>query len=243
MLIAVLILSIIAAGAVADLFGKYFIAYRNYILSFSVSIVLTLICVHIIPEIFSYHDPHLGYYLLAGFLLQILLELLSKGIEHGHVHFHGKVSNNQMGVIFIGLCIHAIIEGMPMFTLEHEHHHLHEHKHVAFTWVYFTAILIHKLPIAVVLIFFLTNMGSSSFKKYALLALFSLTTPIGAVFGEEIMHLDIFSNWAPRLLALTTGMLLHITTLLIFEDHHHSNDKYSNVIIIVLGIGIGVLLF
>ena len=71
MLIAVLILSVIAAGAVADLFGKYFIAYRNYILSFSVSIVLTLICVHIIPEIFSYHNPHLGYYLLAGFLLQI----------------------------------------------------------------------------------------------------------------------------------------------------------------------------
>ena len=91
--------------------------------------------------------------------------------------------------------------------------------------------------------FFLTNMGSSSFKKYALLALFSITTPIGAVFGEEIMHLDIFSNWAPRLLALTTGMLLHITTLLIFEDHHHSNDKYRNVIIIILGIGIGVLLF
>ena len=243
MLIAVLILSIIAAGAVADLFGKYFIAYRNYILSFSVSIVLTLICVHIIPEIFSYHDPHLGYYLLAGFLLQIVLELLSKGIEHGHVHFHGKVSNSQMGVIFIGLCIHAIIEGMPMFTLEHEHHHLHEHKHVAFTWVYFTAILIHKLPIAVVLMFFLTIIGSSSIKKYALLALFSITTPLGAVFGEEIMHLDIFSNWAPRLLSLTTGMLLHITTLLIFEDHHHSNDKYRNVIIIILGIGIGVLLF
>ena len=139
---------------VADLFGKYFIAYRNYILSFSVSIVLTLICVHIIPEIFSYQIT-LRLFFISCFLLQILPELLSKGIEHGHVHFHGKVSNNsQMGVIFIGLCIHAIIEGMPMFTFEIEHHHLHEHKHLAFTWVYFTAILIHKLPIAVVLVFF-----------------------------------------------------------------------------------------
>ena len=243
MLTTVLILSVIGAGVVADLFGKYFIAYRNYILSFSVSIVLTLICLHIIPEIFSHHKSHLGYFLLAGFLLQILLELLSKGIEHGHVHFHGKITNNQMGVIFIGLCIHAIIEGIPMFTFEHEQHHLHEHKHVEFTWVYFTAILIHKLPIAIVLMFFLNNMESSIFKRYALLVLFSITTPIGAIFGEEIMHLDLFSDWAPTLLALTTGMLLHITTLLIFEDHHHSNDKYKNVMIIMLGIGIGALLF
>ena len=243
MLTAVLILSVIVAGVVADLFGKYFIAYRNYILSFSVSIVLALICLHIIPEIYSHHKSYLGYFLLAGFLLQILLELLSKGIEHGHVHFHGKVTNSQMGIIFIGLCIHAIIEGIPMFTFEIEKDHLHEHKHEAFTWVYFTAILIHKLPIAVVLMFFLGNMKSSIFKRYTMLLLFSITTPLGAVFGEEIMHLDFFSDWAPKLLALTTGMLLHITTLLIFEDHHHSNDKYKNVIIIMLGIGIGALLF
>ena len=243
MLTAVLILSVIVTGLVADLFGKYFIAYRNYILSFSVSIVLTLICLHIIPEIYSHHNSYLGYFLLAGFLLQILLELLSKGIEHGHVHFHGKVTNSQMGIIFIGLCIHAIIEGIPMFTFELEKDHLHEHKHVAFTWVYFTAILIHKLPIAVVLMFFLSNLESSIFKRYTMLVLFSITTPLGAVFGEEIMHLDFFSDWAPKLLALTTGMLLHITTLLIFEDHHHSNDKYKNVIIIMLGIGIGALLF
>ena len=58
MLTAVLILSVIVAGVVADLFGKYFIAYRNYILSFSVSIVLALICLHIIPEIFSHHKSY-----------------------------------------------------------------------------------------------------------------------------------------------------------------------------------------
>ncbi len=243
MLTTILIISVVAAGAIADLFGKYFMAYRNYILSFSVSIVLTLICIHIIPEIFSHHKPYQGYFLLAGFLLQILLELLSKGIEHGHVHFHGKVTNNQMGIIFIGLCIHALIEGIPMYTLDHVHSHVHDHEHVAFSWVYFTAILIHKLPIAVVLMFFLTHMEASLIKKYTLLFLFALTTPIGALFGQEIIQLNLFSDWAPRFLAITTGMLLHITTLLIFEDHHHSNDKYRNVIIITLGIGIGALIF
>ena len=37
MLITVWILSVIPVRALADLFGKYFIAYLNYILSFNVS--------------------------------------------------------------------------------------------------------------------------------------------------------------------------------------------------------------
>jgi len=37
MLITVWILSVIPVRALADLFGKYFIAYINYILSFNVS--------------------------------------------------------------------------------------------------------------------------------------------------------------------------------------------------------------
>ncbi len=246
MMLTILIISVIGTGLLADVFGRYFKNYRNHILSFSVSVVLSLICIHIIPEIFSHHEHTLGYYLLAGFILQILLELLSKGIEHGHVHHHGSITKSQLAVIFIGLCTHAFIEGIPIQSFDTYQSHVHANEinlESSFSWIYFTAILIHKLPIAIVLMFFLIKLEVSTLKKYLFLVLFSLTTPLGAIIGEQLMLIESFHEWSPRFLALTTGMLLHITTLLIFEDHNHSKDKFKNLFIIIIGIVFGVCIF
>ena len=245
MMITILILSVIGTGFLADVFGRYFKNYRNHILSFSVSVVLSLICIHIIPEIFSHHEHTLGYFLLAGFILQILLELLSKGIEHGHVHHHGSINKSQLAIIFIGLCTHAFIEGIPIQSFDTNHSHIHANEislnHIS--WIYFTAIVIHKLPIAIVLMFFLIELKVSTLKKYLFLALFSITTPLGAIIGEQLMLTESFHEWSTKFLALTTGMLLHITTLLIFEDHNHSKDKFKNLFIIIIGIVFGVFIF
>ena len=109
MMITILFFGVILTGLIAEFFSKKLERFKDLIISFSVSIVLTLICVHILPEIFSHEDFGIGYYLLAGFLIQILLELLSKGIEHGHIHMYGKINQNQLFMIFIGLSIHSLI--------------------------------------------------------------------------------------------------------------------------------------
>jgi len=46
-----------------------------------------------------------------------------------------------------------------------------------------------------------------------------------------------------NLLAISCGMLLHITTLLIFEDHHNSKGKIKNILTISAGIVTGILIF
>ena len=171
------------------------------------------------------------------------MELLSKGIEHGHVHIKGKISNKELIVIFIGLSIHSFIEGLPIYTFEGVNPHYSSINLDSFSWIYFTAILIHKLPIAIVLMFFLIKLEVSTLKKYLFLVLFSLTTPLGAIIGEQLMLIESFHEWSPRFLALTTVMLLHITTLLIFEDHNHSKDKFKNLFIIIIGIVFGVCIF
>ena len=104
-------------------------------------------------------------------------------------------------------------------------------------------ILIHKLPIAAVLIFFLNSIGLSDIKKYGLLIVFASTSPIGALFGEKLVQFSFFNDWSLKFLAISCGMLLHITTQLIFEDHHQSKNKTNNIITITLGIVTGVLLF
>ena len=204
---------------------------------------MTLSC-NTLDFLFSYHNHKLGYYLLAGFIIQILLELLSKGIEHGHVHLHGEISNKELIVIFIGLAIHSFIEGMPINTFESSvHQHTITNIDSSFSAIYLSAILIHKLPIAAVLIIFLNSINSSYSKKFIFLLLFAASSPLGGIVGELIVNIDFFKGFSLNLLAISCGMLLHITTLLIFEDHHNSKGKIKNILTISAGIITGILIF
>ena len=124
-MIEILFFSVLIVGILTEILYKRIEKFKPVIISFSVALVLTLLCTHVLPELFSSHNHKLGYYLLAGFIIQILLELLSKGIEHGHIHHHGEISNKQLIVIFIGLAIHSFIEGMPINTFESS---FHQHK-------------------------------------------------------------------------------------------------------------------
>ena len=241
-MVEILFFSVFLTGILTEIISKKIEHYKPIIISFSVAIVLTLLCTHILPELFSENSHKVGYFLLAGFVLQILLELLSKGIEHGHVHLNGKISNKQLMVIFIGLSIHSFVEGIPINTFNDLHIHTHSLNSDSFSWVYLSAILIHKLPIAAVLMIFLKSINSSLSKKIIFLLIFAISCPVGSYFGEYLIKFDFFSEWSHNFLAISCGMLLHITTLLIFEDHH-SGDKIKNIITICAGIITGLVIF
>tara|TARA_B100001564_G_scaffold121539_1_gene101427 strand:- start:380 stop:1111 length:732 start_codon:yes stop_codon:yes gene_type:complete len=241
-MIEILFFSVLLTGILTELVSRKLEDYKPIIISFSVAIVLTLLCTHIIPELFSGNTHKAGYFLLGGFILQILLELLSKGIEHGHIHLHGEISNKQLLIIFIGLSIHSFIEGIPIKTFDELHSHTHSLNKVSFSWVYLSAILIHKLPIAAVLMIFLKSINSSLSKKIIFLLIFAISCPAGGYFGEYLIKFEFFSDWSNNFLAISCGMLLHITTLLIFEDHH-SGGKVKNIITICAGIITGLVIF
>jgi len=243
-MIEILFFSVLIVGVLAEILYKKIEKFKPVIISFSVALVLTLLCTHVLPELFSSDNYKLGYYVLAGFIIQILLELLSKGIEHGHVHLHGEISNKELIVIFIGLAIHSFIEGMPINTFETSvHHHTIINIDSSFSLIYLSTILIHKLPIAAVLMIFLNSINSSYLKKFVFLFLFAASSPIGGIVGELIVNIDFFRGFSLNLLAISCGMLLHITTLLIFEDHHNSNEKIKNILTISAGIVMGILIF
>jgi zinc transporter ZupT len=59
------------------------------LLSFSGAFLLALTLFELLPEVYSSLDTKLtGLYIMCGILLQIFLEIFSKGAEHGHVHIH-----------------------------------------------------------------------------------------------------------------------------------------------------------
>tara|TARA_B100001287_G_scaffold226189_1_gene195893 strand:- start:21552 stop:22295 length:744 start_codon:yes stop_codon:yes gene_type:complete len=245
MMLTILFLGVFLTGIVSEFFIKKIAHYKGLIISYSVSVVLSLICIHILPELFSNNNQSvIGYYILIGFLIQIFLELLSKGIEHGHIHVHGKINNQQLIIIILGLVIHSLLEGIPL-SYEQNNQHIHVHDTVNknnFSLVYFLMILIHKLPIAAVLMFFLNTLKVKGIKKYSILFIFAVTTPLGAIFGGNLSEIPLFNDWSINFLAISTGMLLHITTLLIFENHNKGN-KLKNILTISAGMITGFLLF
>ena len=79
--------------------------------------------------------------------------------------------------------------------------------------------------------------------KIIFLLLFAISSPAGAFFGEYLLNFEMFMNWSNNFLAISCGMLLHITTLLIFEEQHHSKGKLKNILTISAGIVSGILIF
>ncbi len=207
------------------------------LLAFSGGFLLSIAFIHFIPELYEHSHLQIGIFILIGFLVQLFLEFFSGGIEHGHTHKHEDAKIPI--ALLIALSVHAIIEGIPIGTqlagLETatSHHHGEDH-------TLFLGILFHRLPVAIALMTLLTRAKVGTTKSWVYLTFFALTTPIGLFIG-------LFSGHAVHnfdfdiLLAIVVGMLLHISTTIIFETSE--NHKFNFVKLIAIFIGCGIAFF
>src|SRR6056300_71447 len=109
------------------------------LLSFSGAFLLALTLFELLPEVYHHLEAKLtGLLIMSGILLQIILELFSKGAEHGHVHIH-KNETVFPWLLFISLCIHSFLEGFS----------IHDHNDMVY------GVLVHKIPIALIITLFL----------------------------------------------------------------------------------------
>ena len=253
LVIGVLFGSVSIVGILTLIFESFFSKIKQYVTTIGVSFVLSLICIHILPELFANTAPNLGVYLLIGFLIQIILELFSRGVEHGHVHGHEhnhegglEITNKVIYTLFFGLCVHAFIEGIPLFIIDEIHHHGHTHAHAsqgAFSTVFFWAIVSHKVPVAIVLMLFFISAKIKKSTALILFFTFAFMTPLGGLTGTFLQDQNWFDSLSVNLLAITSGMLLHITTLLIVDEYHNNKDKVKNIFLIIGGILLGLIIF
>lgn len=206
------------------------------ILSFSGAYILGITVLHLLPEIFIRSDFQPGLWILAGFFLQLFLEQLSGGIEHGHIHARKNADSRFAVPIMIGLCLHAFLEGLPLDAHQHLHDHsddLHGHNHL------FWGILFHKVPAAFALSVLLSLSGYRSRFVWLMLIIFALTSPLGALTGYLFAGKLLPQEY---ILSVVVGSFLHISTTILFEsdgrDHHHIGWK--KLAVIVLGIGLAL---
>jgi zinc transporter ZupT len=216
-----LFLSVAIGAIIVEIFKPTKSKNIQLLLTFSGAYLLAVSVLHLIPELFE-NDPkeNIGIFILAGFLIQILLEYFSKGIEHGHFHKQKVIPITVM----ISLCIHALLEGIPLGGgLEHNH---------SAEQALLTGIVLHKAPVSIVLFSFFLQSGMSKLKSYFLLFLFALMAPIGVYSGHLFSDLDQYAN---EIMAIVIGIFLHISTTILFESTDGHKFSFQKIITIIIG--------
>lgn len=206
------------------------------LLAFSGAFLLSVTVLHMLPELYSRNSEHIGLWVLGGFMLQVVLEFFSRGIEHGHVHVHVRPhahsgANHTLPLVtLLSLFIHSFTEGMPFAD-----------PRVGGDTVFVAGVLLHKLPMAIALATVLQRSAVGTGRSWATLSVFAVAAPLGILFGHHF-GMRMGEEFLSGALALAIGMLLHISTTIIFEttpDHRFNAKRFATVL---LGALLGVFL-
>lgn len=194
--------------------------------------------INLIPEVFHethHHDEELshltfplGASILIGFLLQLFLEQLSKGMEHGHVHSNGETISKMSSImLLVGISIHAFLEGFPIVS-EGE-----------LNTAMVTGIIIHNIPISIILVGSFIRSGSSKTFSLIMLAIFASMAIIGSQLNQMLSVLHQYEN---IIIGIVVGILLHVATTTLFDSEESHKFNLTRFLIILLAFAIVILL-
>ena len=232
----VLIFTVLGSGLLIFLFKPDNQRVLKFLLAFSGAFLIGITFLKLIPEVFSKPAAFSGVFVLLGFLLQLMLELITEGAEHGHKHAHAEGEKASPFLLLLGLSIHSFLEGMPIvqgFDMKLQH-----------TLV--LGIVIHNIPISLTLMSLFLHYGCSKTRAFIYLLVFSLMTPLGSVFSNLldaslVTSMDTYFNY---ILAVVIGIFLHVSTSILFEteENHRYNLQKFITVIIGLGVAFGISL-
>ena len=229
------LLSSIVLGAITVFgFRLYDARHIRLLNAFTGAFLLSLTLLHLLPELYHDHGAAtggpahgallIGGLMLAGFFVQVALDVISMGVEHGHSHaLHGKM---PVGVI-AGLCLHAFVEALALGDGQHQP----ESRRLLLV-----SIVVHNYPVAIALLGMLLQSGLSRRTSITLLALFAAMGPLGMFISA---HTPL-ANYSRELMAIVIGIFMHISTTILFEASDVHRFNFAKLGAILLGTALGV---
>ena len=88
------------------------------LLSFSGAYLLSVTVFELLPEVYAEAIDGIGIFIMLGLLLQILLEFVSKGVEHGHLHTTDKSMTFPL-TLLVSFSINAMLEDVLFAATGH----------------------------------------------------------------------------------------------------------------------------
>lgn len=205
-------------------------SFPIYMLAFTGACLFGVTIMHLLPEVYHELGHKAGVYIVLGFFLQVALQTLSHGTEHGHTHVPKDGHHHvQVFPLLLGLSIHAFMEGIPLgFQFEDR----------AALSSLVIGVAAHKLPEAFTLITVMVHAHQQGAKLWRILIIFSLVTPAAAMLASVLgQHSTYISNITVYIVALVIGAFLHISTTIFYESGtKHHELSYRKVIAIAAGL-------
>jgi putative Mn2+ efflux pump MntP len=122
-------------------------------------------------------------------------------------------------LLFISLCIHALLEGFPV---------RHQHELAL-------GIAIHHFPIAIILTTFFVNAQLNKKAIFLFMISFAIMTPLGTLLSDILPFLN---DYYTEITAVVIGILFHISSTIIFESSEGHKFNIAKISMIILGIAI-----
>lgn len=222
MIIILLILSVLAGVFLGKYFGEKQKFAKN-LLVLSAGFLITICLNDVFPEVYASNNHNIGIFVIIGVLLQMLLENLTKGFEHGHFHHHQDEKNILPIALMAGMFIHAFLEGIPLANEKNIDN------------PYLMGILFHNLPISFVLGAFLFHKNKLSSSSWFVIAIFAISSPLGMLLGNYFNP-----DYKVYFLALVGGIFLHISSVIIFESNKNHNIDWMKILMVICGIALAL---
>lgn len=202
------------------------------ILAFSAAYLFALSIMHMLPEAFGDSDvKFVGLFIVLGFVLQLIIDTFSTGIEHGHVHLHSHTCHKHLPYgIIVGLLLHSFLEGLPIYDINSPDAYNINHQLIL-------GLAIHNFPITIAFVSLLKEHETKG-KNWLLLVLFSVMTPLGYLssYALQSFGLQDYELYSRAAFALVIGIFLHISTAILFETSDQHKYNIRKVIVMACGI-------
>ena len=233
--ITILLFAALFGGALAFRFKTTDKFSFDLALTFAGSYLFGITIIHVIPELFTTTSSpfRAGIFVLVGFYLQQLLEYMTAGAEHGHLHMPHGEHKHSFGMslsLLVGLSIHSLLEGSllghPTETASNGSLPL------------LLGITLHKIPAGFAMMTILLCRYEKSKWPLIMLLIFAIMSPLGVMFSEFVALSDIGGE---ILFALVSGSFLHISTTIVFEGSPQHKFKIRSILVSILGAGIAIL--
>lgn len=155
----------------------------------------------------------------AGFALHRLLEVFTRGVDHGHVH---QAINASPVVLLVSISIHAFVEG-AILMLSSDANML-------------VGILLHKVPAGFILGSLIFLRYGKTVKSWVLLLLFCVASPLGLFLAQQGLHTGVLDEvFQIYLMALVTGTFLQLSVVLIWEKLKKSHFETRFIVCFMIG--------
>jgi zinc and cadmium transporter len=203
--------------------------------AFTGAYLLSLVMLHLLPDLYQ-PEPGIvlkplviGAFILSGFFLQIALDAISMGIEHGHAH---EIRGRMAIGILAGLCMHAFVEALALGQSP-EHQTAHD---LAAHHFLLVSVMVHNYPISIALLGMLLQSGMKRSSALACLGLFAVMGPVG-MFISTHTGLAVYSR---QLMAIVIGIFMHISTTILFESEDHHRFPLGKLFAVLIGLLLGI---